>query len=83
MNPCKTSWSKQTKHLAKELHNLISINDKNWHQLKGNYVRRAGESLSAALIQLINDGDLADVEELIDQSKLLIRKEIKIEGCQH
>tara|TARA_Y100001968_G_C19172220_1_gene626213 strand:+ start:152 stop:406 length:255 start_codon:yes stop_codon:yes gene_type:complete len=81
MRKNKTKWTNKTKELIKELHKEISLTSKNWHELKALPERRAAELLIGALAQLINDGKITDVEELICQSQKWIKKEVKDPGC--
>ncbi len=77
----KTEWPKEAKVLAKELHEKLSLNDKNWHSLKGNHERRSAEMLTSAMLQLLQGGDYADVEELLNQAKKWLSGELKDPGC--
>ncbi len=77
----KTSWSTKVIDLAIELHAELSLNNKNWHQLKSNHERRAAELIASALIQLIRGGKSSDVEVLLEQSILWLKREIKDPGC--
>ncbi len=76
-------WPSKSKDLAKDLHSQLTINDLDWHKLKGNSDRRAAELLSAAISQLLNDGELEDVESLVTQSIKWLKREIKDYGCPH
>tara|TARA_Y100001968_G_C19355090_1_gene716738 strand:- start:1117 stop:1374 length:258 start_codon:yes stop_codon:yes gene_type:complete len=79
-----SKWNNESKLLIKELHDELSIKNKNWHLYKSDPERRAAELLISALAQLINQGDLVDVEELLNQAIKWLRKEIKDPGCpQH
>ena len=78
----KNIWPEKVKLLAKELHNEISLNNYNWHQLRGNKQRRSAELIISAISQLINDGDEADIENLLNQAILWIKEEIKDTGCK-
>ena len=75
-------WSKEVKLLTKELHNEISLNNYNWHQFRGNKQRRSAELIISAISQLINDGDEAEIEDLLNQAILWIKEEIKDTGCK-
>ena len=81
MKNINSSWPIEAKHLAKDLHALLSLNDKNWHALKGNPDRRAAELLSGALVHLLNYGTHSDVIAQIDQSLLWLQGELKDPGC--
>ncbi len=76
-------WPAKAEGLARELHQLISINDKNWHKQKNNPEKRAAELLSAAIVQLICRGNQKDVEALLEQSLKWLKREIKDPGCPH
>ena len=78
----KSIWSEKAKLLAKELHNEISLNNYNWHEFRGNKERRSGELIISAISQLINDGDDAEIEDLLNQAILWIKEEIKDTGCK-
>ena len=75
-------WSEKAKSLAKELHNEISLNNYNWHEFRGNKQRRSAELITSAISQLINDGDEAEIEDLLNQAILWIKEEIKDTGCK-
>ena len=75
-------WSEKAKLLAKELHNEISLDNYNWHQFRGNKQRRSAELIISAISQLINNGDDADIEDLLKQAILWINEEIKDTGCK-
>ena len=79
----KSNWSIETKKLAHDLHADLSINNKTWHQLKNNPNRRAAELLSGAMVQLINGGDLSDIEDMMEQGLRWLRREIRDPGCPH
>ena len=78
----KNIWPEKVKLLAKELHNEISLNNYNWHQLRGNKQRRSAELIISAISQLINDGDEAEIENLLNQAILWIKEEVKDAGCK-
>jgi len=75
-------WSKKARLLAKELHNEIGLDNYNWHQFRGNKKRRSAELISAALSQLIHDGDELEIETLLKQAILWIKEEVKDSGCK-
>ncbi len=81
MSQKQSKWTTKTYTLIKELHLELTLNNKNWHKLKNNNSRRSAELLSSALCQIINDGNKNDIESLIQQSLLWIRKEVKDPGC--
>ena len=78
----KYIWSEKAKLLAKELHSEVSLNNYNWHELRGNKQRRSAELIISAISQLINDGDEIEIEELLNQAILWIKEEIKDTGCK-
>ena len=79
----KTNWTSQIKNTASDLHEQLTIGHKEWHQFKGNPQRRAAELISAAIAQLICGGKEADAIELIEQSLLWLKGDIKDPGCPH
>ena len=83
MNKTIPKWPNETKALAANLHQHLIISDKNWHAFKGNSDRRAAEMLSAAIVQLLSDGERSDIEELLGQAMLWIKGEIKAPNCPH
>ena len=81
INKNKSIWTEKTKLLLKELHSEISLDNYNWHQFRGNKHRRSAELIISAISQLINDGDEAEIEELLKQAILWIKEDIKDTGC--
>ncbi|WP_320674462.1 DUF6439 family protein [Prochlorococcus sp. MIT 1341] len=79
----KQKWSTKTKDLAKELHSELTLNHKNWHQLKSDSDCRAAELLSGALLQLLQQGKRSDVEALSIQAIKWLKGELKDPGCPH
>lgn len=77
------SWPEPSPELARQLHEQLRLNDRNWHQLKSDHERRAAELLAGALVQLIQGGSHADVEALASQGLRWLRREIKDPGCPH
>ena len=77
----KSIWSEKAKLLAKELHHEISLDNYNWHQFRGNKQRRSAELIISAISQLINDGDEAEIENLLKQALLWIKEDVKDNGC--
>ena len=75
-------WPEKIQLLAKELHNEIRLNNYNWHEFRGNKQRRSAELIISAISQLINDGDDAEIEDLLNQAILWIKEEIKDTGCK-
>ena len=78
----KYIWSEKVHLLVKELHNEMSLNNYNWHQFRGNKQRRSAELIICAISQLINDGDDAEIEDLLNQAILWIKEEVKDKGCK-
>ena len=79
----KLIWSEKAKSLAKDLHNEISLDNHNWHELRGNKRRRSAELIISAISQLINDGDETEIENLLNQAILWIKEEIRDTGCKN
>tara|TARA_Y100001968_G_scaffold288906_1_gene291527 strand:+ start:186 stop:461 length:276 start_codon:yes stop_codon:yes gene_type:complete len=82
MQKNKSIWSEETRLLAKELHNEISLDNYNWHQFRGNKKRRSAELIISAISQLVNDGDEKEIETLLKQAILWINEEVKDSGCK-
>ena len=78
----KSIWPEKAKLLAKELHSEITLDNYNWHQFRANKQRRSGELIVSAISQLINDGEDAEIEDLLNQAILWIKEEIKDTGCK-
>ena len=78
----KSIWPERAHLLAKELHSEISLNNNNWHKFRGNKQRRSAELITSAISQLINNGDEAEIEGLLNQALLWIKEEIKDTGCK-
>ena len=81
MKSQETIFSNETNKLISDLHSQLMINEKNWHKLKNNKYRRASELLVSALSQIANNGEEKDIKEIIEQSLLWIKEEIKDPGC--
>ncbi|HGY5548848.1 MAG: DUF6439 family protein [Prochlorococcus sp.] len=81
MESKQPQWPLEVQRQARELHAQLSINDHNWHQLKGDADHRTAELLAAALVQLLQGGKREDVEALTDQGLHWIRRELKAPGC--
>ena len=77
----KSDWPDEIRLLANSLHEGLSLNDKNWHQLKSNHKRRGAELISAAIVQLIAGGKPSDIEALLSQSVRWLKHEINDPGC--
>ena len=78
----KRSWvSNEMRSLAGDLHSVVKINEKEWHKFKSNKDRRAAETISAALILLLEGGQNSDIYSLINQSGKWLNGELKDPGC--
>ena len=76
-------WLDQALENSRDLHDLLRIDERQWHQLKGNRRRRTAELFSAALVQLLSEGDSEDVAALTQQALGWIKGELKDPGCPH
>ena len=74
-------WPDSAQAKAEELHQLLRIGDRDWHQLKSNRQRRSAELLAAALVQLLRQGNSADVEALTQQALGWVKGDLKDPGC--
>jgi len=83
MAPSTASWPDTAPELARTLHAQLSLNDRNWHQLKTDPDRRAAELLAGALAQLLQGGQREDVDALLCQGLRWLRRELKDPGCPH
>lgn len=81
MSASTPSWSPETADLSGQLHQQLRIGDRDWHRLKSNRKRRAAELLSAALVNLIQDGMTSESEALAQQAIGWLRGELKDPGC--
>ena len=81
MHNKRLEWSEETKHYCAKLHSSLSINNEDWHISRSNIKKRTAENLSAALVQLIEEGNINDVIEQIEQSLKWLKSEIKDPGC--
>ncbi len=81
MKKSKHDWPNEAKELAQKLHKKLSLSEENWHTLKTNSDRRAAELFAGALVQLLQEGELTNVEALINQGLLWLRREVKDPGC--
>ena len=75
-------WTEKIQLHVKELHDEISLDNYNWHKFRGNKQRRSAELIISALSQLINDGNDAEIEDLLNQAILWLKEEIKDPGCK-
>jgi len=78
----KYIWPEKIRLLVKELHEEISLSNYNWHKFRGNKQRRSAELIVSAISQLINNGDEAEIEDLLNQAILWLKEEIKDTGCK-
>jgi len=76
-------WPEKVQLLVKELHDEIGLDNYNWHKFRGNKQRRSAELIICAISQLINDGEDAEIADLLDQAILWIKEEIKDTGCKN
>ncbi|KGG12614.1 MULTISPECIES: DUF6439 family protein [Prochlorococcus] len=76
-----SKWNPSTKKLVKELHSNLTIDNINWHKFKNDSDRRSAELLISAISQIVNDGEVDDIQSLINQALLWAKKEIKDPGC--
>ena len=74
-------WAQDAKDTALKLHAVLRLDDKNWHQLKGNNERRAAELLAASIVQLSSNGENEDILNLIEQARKFLNHEVKDKGC--
>ena len=81
MDPNRSAWPDQALVSSQTLHSMLRIDDRNWHRLKSNRDRRCAELLSAALVQLLGDGDRADVQALTEQALGWINGALNDPGC--
>tara|TARA_Y100001968_G_scaffold41189_1_gene31281 strand:- start:2552 stop:2809 length:258 start_codon:yes stop_codon:yes gene_type:complete len=81
MSKERTQWNERSKVLLKELHHELCINNKNWHSEKSDPKKRAAELLISSLTQLINNGEISEVENLIKQASKWLKGEAKDPGC--
>ena len=76
--PSRTAWPEGSQAAAEQLHRLLSIDDRQWHALKGVRQRRAAEQLASALVQLLNG---ADATPMVEQGLGWLRGELRDPGC--
>jgi hypothetical protein len=90
-SPRQADWPAEAHDCAIRLHQLLSINDRDWHALKGQRPRRAAEQLAAALVQLLS-GDRPTAPQvsearqralsLVDNASGWLRGELSDPGCE-
>ena len=87
-------WPAGSHDLAQQLQRSLSINDRDWHALKGQRHRRAAEQLAGALVLLLaEDGEshpeqaMARRQEALERASLALawlKGEVRDPGCpQH
>ena len=81
MTPPDAPWPDSATTKAEELHQLLRISDRDWHQLKNNRQRRGAELLAAAMVQLLRQGESTDVEALTQQALGWVKGELRDPGC--
>lgn len=83
-------WPPEALDLAQRLQRSLSIDDRQWHRLKGQRARRAAEQLSAALVQLLAADDprraaptraRREAIALADHALGWLRAEVSDPGC--
>jgi len=84
-------WPEQALPLAAELQRSLSINDRQWHALKGQRHRRAAEQISSALVLLLQESEPSatpgkgttgqDAIELLEHALGWLKGEIRDPGC--
>jgi hypothetical protein len=74
-------WPEGSQEASEALARLLSIEERQWHALKGQQRRRAAELLAAALVQLVNNGDATP---MVEQALGWLQGELRDPGCpQH
>jgi len=83
-------WPEQALPLAAELQRNLSINDRQWHALKGQRHRRAAEQISSALVLLLHESEPPTTAapdpgqgaiELLEHALGWLKGEIRDPGC--
>lgn len=83
-------WPAEALVLAQQLQRLLSIDDRQWHQLKAQRSRRAAEQLAAALVQLMAADDpkrsaptpaRLEAIALVDHALAWLRSDLSDPGC--
>ncbi len=89
-SPQRQRWPDTATTQAEALHRLLTINDRQWHDTKGQPCRRAAEQLAGALVQLLaGDGPNAGLASDGRQRAIALTRsalawlegEIKDPGC--
>jgi hypothetical protein len=94
MPPPRQRWPEQALPLAAELQRNLTINDRQWHALKGQRHRRAAEQISSALVLLLRESEPSapkgsdpgtgtgqDAIALLEHALGWLKGEIRDPGC--
>lgn len=88
--PTSSGWPPEALELAQHLHRSLSIEDREWHQVKTQRPRRAAEQLASALVQLLAGDDpkalggnqaRLDAIALVEHALGWLRAELRDPGC--
>ncbi len=84
-------WPQSSRESAEALHRLLTIDNRQWHALKGQPQRRAAEQLAAALVQLLDPSNPPNAPlptpqreqaiALLEHSLGWLRGELRDPGC--
>nr|WP_029552927.1 DUF6439 family protein [Synechococcus sp. CB0101] len=84
-------WPEGSRETAEALHRLLTIDNRDWHALKGQPQRRAAEQIAAALVQLLDPANPAHAPvptaqreqaiALLEHGLGWLRGELKDPGC--
>jgi selenocysteine lyase/cysteine desulfurase len=83
-------WPPEALALAQHLQRRLSLDDRQWHQLKAQRPRRAAEQLAAALVQLLAADDpkrsaptpaRQEAIALVEHALGWLRSEVSDPGC--
>ena len=86
----ESPWPADSLALAQQLQRSLTIDDRQWHQLKGQRPRRAAEQLASALVQLLAADDpkaslptqaRLDAIALAEQALGWLKADISDPGC--
>ena len=92
--PQPAGWPEGSAAGAAQLHQLLTIGDRQWHAFKGQPQRRAAEQLAAALVQLLDGANppqapvasqqrLASIA-LVENALAWLKGDLRDPGCpQH
>jgi hypothetical protein len=80
---CMQALPPEALNLATALHQQLSIDERDWHRLKGDRSRRAAEQIAAALVQILqaNPGGEQEALALIDSAGRWLTGEQRDPGC--